>query len=269
MRYHIFLTYIAAALTLTGCAPNDGVGFEVTLTEGNTAVQPVPRADFVWRNRDNLGWMERHDNVVAQSAMGKARLIFIGDSITHGWDAAGADVWAERYTKYDAINMGFGGDKTEHVLWRLANGAVDGIQPKVAVLMIGTNNSRANTGEEIGEALIAICGDLRVRLPDTKILVLAIFPRNTPDDERRATNNRANEIVSQITDNRRVHYLDIGHVFVDENGNIPKDIMGDALHPSTRGYSLWADAMQDKLDELMGEKAQQPANLGASDKYFD
>lgn len=263
-RLPLVLVILIGAL-LTGCS-NDGVGFDVTITEGNTAVVPVPRADFVWKNKNNLGWMERHESVNAQAAMGKAELIFIGDSITHGFDASGADVWKNRYAQHHAINMGFGGDKTEHVLWRLANGEVDGISPKVAVLMIGTNNSRANSGEEIGEALIAICGDLRVRLPETKILVLAIFPRNTPDDERRAVNQRANEIVAQIADDKHVFYLDIGPSFTDAAGEIPKTVMGDALHPSAEGYIIWADAMQAKLDELMGDV---DTNNTSAKRYFN
>ena len=211
----------------------------------NTATVPVPR-EGTW-------WMDRHNAMNEQVKQGNVDLLMIGDSITHMWELAGKDTWAARYGERHAVNLGISGDQTQHVLWRLDNGNIDGIAPKLAVIMIGTNNCGANTAEEIAEGLVAIVGKLRTKLPETKVLLLAIFPRSEKPDENRATLSKASELASKVADNKKVFYLDIADAFLDDDGTLPKDIMPDFLHPNAKGYEIWADAMEPKLKELLGD----------------
>src|SRR3954464_436209 len=150
------------------------------------------------------GTLKRHEGFNERVKKGNVDLIFIGDSITQGWEGSGAKVWKEFYDKRNAVNLGIGGDRTQHVLWRLDHGNIDGIKPKLAVLMIGTNNSGSNTSEQIAEGVKLIVEKLRSKLPNTKVLVLGIFPRadnfdaaknktekGTPDDAKRKVNEGA------------------------------------------------------------------------------
>ena len=212
----------------------------------HSAIKPEPR---------DGNWMKRHDSFNARVKQGNVDVLFIGDSITQGWEGAGKGVWAERYTKRNAVNLGIGGDRTQHVLWRLDNGNIDGIKPKAAVLMIGTNNSGSNTPEEIADGVKAIVAKLQAKLPETKVLVLAIFPRGADDkDARRQTNSKANALVAPIADGKKVFYLDIGPKFLAADGTLSKEIMPDLLHLSPQGYTIWADSIEEKLAELLGEK---------------
>ncbi|MBW8884201.1 MAG: GDSL family lipase, partial [Planctomycetia bacterium] len=168
---------------------------------------------------------------------------------------AGKNVWAEYYAKRNAVNLGIGGDRTQHVLWRLDHGNIDGIHPKLAVLMIGTNNSGTNTSEQIAEGIKAIVEKLRSKLPDTKVLILAIFQRGPDkDDAKRKVNEGANEIVKKLADNKTVYYLDIGPKFLAADGTLSKEVMPDLLHLNEASYRTWAEATEPKVKELMGEK---------------
>jgi beta-glucosidase len=141
------------------------------------------------------------------------------------------------------------------VLWRLENGNIKGITPKVAVIMIGTNNSGTNTSEAIADGVKAIVAKLRKELPETKVLVLGIFPRGaTPDDAKRKVNEGANAIVKTLADDKSVFYLDIGPKFLGADGSLSKEIMPDLLHLSPQGYEIWATSIVGKVDELLGDK---------------
>jgi lysophospholipase L1-like esterase len=207
-------------------------------------------------------WANRHASILERVKEGNVDLILLGDSINHGWENDGKEVFEKYYGHRNAVNMGFGGDRTEHVLWRLDNGEVDGISPKVVSLMIGTNNAGDNTAEEIGAGIIAIVKKLREKLPDTKVLLLAIFPRNEKPGELRDKLAKASAIASEIADGDMIHYLDIGKVFLTEDGTLTKEIMPDALHPNAYSYGLWAAAVEPKIAELMGE-AVPPAGFRA------
>ncbi len=159
-------------------------------------------------------------------AQGNVGLLMIGDSITHGWEGSGKAVWEKYYAKRHAVNLGIGGDRTQHVLWRLQNGNIKGISPKLAVLMIGTNNSGSNSPEEIAEGIEAIVSFLRKELPQTKVLILAIFARGpNNDDPRRQVNEKTNAIIAKLADGQMVHFLDINDKFLDDDGTLPKEIM--------------------------------------------
>jgi len=203
----------------------------------------------------NGKWMDRHFGMNRRARQGKVDLVLIGDSITQGWEGAGKDVWAKHYGPRNAVNLGIGGDRTEHVLWRLDDGNLTGANPKLAVLMIGTNNSGSNTSEEIAAGVEGIVKKLREQRPEMKVLVLGIFPRGaTLEDPKRKVNEKANEIISKLDDGKMVFYLDIGPKFLQEDGTLTKEIMPDLLHLSPQGYQIWADAIEPQVAELLGEK---------------
>ncbi|MDA1014780.1 MAG: platelet-activating factor acetylhydrolase IB subunit [Planctomycetota bacterium] len=210
------------------------------------AIKPVPRQG---------GWMKRHESFNARVAKGNVDLVFIGDSITQGWEGSGRKVWEKAYGKRNAVNLGIGGDRTQHVIWRLDHGNIKDISPKAAVVMIGTNNSGGNTPEQIAEGVAVIVKQLRTKLPKTKILLLAVFPRGTNSaDKRRQVNEKTNAIFAKLDDGKFVHYLDIGPKFLKEDGTLTKDIMPDLLHLSEKGYGIWADSIEAKLAELLASK---------------
>jgi len=205
----------------------------------------------------NKGFLAAHDRFVATAKEGKAQLLFLGDSITAGWSGPGKDVWEKSFSPWQPANFGIGGDRTQHVLWRIQNGELDGLKPKAAVLMIGTNNVGNDTVEGIAQGVTKIVETIRAKTPDTKILLLAVFPRgekaSTPEKPNGARDKLAqvNTIIAKLADNQHVFFLDIGAKFLQLDGTISKDIMPDFLHPTEAGYQIWADAITPKLTELM------------------
>lgn len=206
---------------------------------------PVPR---------DGGWMKRFESISARAKAGDVGLVFLGDSITQGW--GDNDVWKKFYAPRKAMNAGIGGDRTQHVLWRLDNGNVDGIKPKLVVLMIGTNNSNRqdNTAEEIGAGIVAIVNKLKEKLPESKILVLAVFPRGEKPNPQREKNAKASEIAAKAADDKQVFFLDIGKEFLTEDGTLTKEVMPDFLHLTPKGYEIWAKSIEPKVSELLGDK---------------
>lgn len=204
---------------------------------------PVPR---------DGGWVERHEQINARAEQGDVDLLFLGDSITQGW--ADNEVWQEFYGQRKAMNAGIGGDRTQHVLWRLDHGNIEGISPKLCVLMIGTNNSGDDSSQDIAAGIEAILASLHEKLPQTKVLLLGIFPRGADaNDPRRQKNVAANEIVKELDDGENVHYLDLSEAFLDDDGTLSKEIMPDLLHLSLPGYRIWAESIEPKVAELLGE----------------
>jgi lysophospholipase L1-like esterase len=213
----------------------------------HSAITPVPREG---------GWIDRHEKINERAKQGDADLLFIGDSITEGWEGAGKDVWQQHYGNRKAMNLGIGGDRTQHVLWRLDNGNIEGLHPKLAVIMIGTNNSNRddNTADEIADGIKAIVAKLRERLPEMKILLLGVFPRGETHNPQREKIARFNELARQVADGQAVRYLDIKEKFLNEDGSISKEIMPDYLHLSPQGYEIWASSIEERVAELLGEK---------------
>ncbi len=208
------------------------------------AVSPEPRTDD-W-------WTKRFESMNERVRQGNVDLIFIGDSITQGWEGAGQPVWDAYYGDRNAVNLGISGDRTQHVLWRLDNGNIAGIAPKAAVIMIGTNNWEQSSAPEIADGVTAIVEKLRTTLPDTKVLLLAIFPRGDRPQEIRDKLAQANATLAGLADGQMVHFLDIGGWFLTDQGELTKDIMPDLLHLSEEGYWRWARAIEPTLAELLG-----------------
>jgi beta-glucosidase len=152
-------------------------------------------------------------------------------------------------------NFGIGGDQTQHVIWRIDHGELDGIKPKVVVLMLGTNNTGGHTADEIAAADKKIVELIRAKIPSTKVLLLAIFPRGprgTEDFARRMSIiDAANAKLAQLDDGKSVRFLNINDRFLGQDGKIPFSIMPDQLHPNAAGYQLWAEAMQPLLLEML------------------
>jgi lysophospholipase L1-like esterase len=221
----------------------------------HAAVKPVPR---------DKGWMKRHDKFVDMARKGNIDVLFLGDSITDAWGGEGhgqgypgAKIFAEEFEPLHAANFGIGGDRTQHVLWRIQNGELEGIQPKVVMLMIGTNNSNGkdNTAEEIADGIKAIVQEIHKKSPRTKVLLLGVFPRGPKPNPQRDKLKRVNEIISRLDDGgKTVKYLDIGDKFLEPDGTISKEIMPDYLHLSPEGYRKWADAVKGPINELLGKK---------------
>lgn len=205
-------------------------------------------------------WMPRHESKIAERKLADNQidLLMIGDSITHGWENKGKATWDQYYGQRNALNIGFSGDRTEHVIWRFQNGAIDDIKPKLAVVMIGTNNTghRQEKPEHTAMGIKRILTELELRLPTTKVLLLGVFPRDENEDgELRQINSAINEIIKNYADEKSVWYLDIGDEFLEE-GKLPVSIMPDLLHPNEKGYEIWAEAMEPMIKELMGEDAE-------------
>ncbi|MDP6942060.1 MAG: GDSL-type esterase/lipase family protein [Planctomycetota bacterium] len=227
-----FATLLAATSILASCnVPQPQV--EVL---DNDAITPVSRPDS-W-------WQDRHAAQMALAAEAHWDIIFMGDSITQGWESNGKTIWDANYGSLRALNLGISGDRTQHLLWRVQQGALDGQTPKLVVLNIGTNNSSDNTSAEIAEGVKTIVKELKHRMPFTNFLVLGIFPRGEyPNDRNRQINIGANRLISRMAFDDRVHYLDIGDVFLEEGGRLDPAIMPDFLHLSPEGYRRWAEAI--------------------------
>jgi lysophospholipase L1-like esterase len=195
----------------------------------------------------------RHVQFLYRIKEGPIGVLFMGDSITDFWPRVGEYSWL-KFAPYQPADFGISGDSTENVIWRITNGELDGINPKVVVLMIGTNNIGHNPPDQpewAAAGVAKIVQIFRENLPDSKILLLAVFPRDTPGSVRRNAVDGINAVISKLDDGKMIRYLDIGHVFLDDSGNIPHDIMADRLHPTAKGYDLWYGAMQPTLDEMM------------------
>jgi lysophospholipase L1-like esterase len=205
-------------------------------------------------------WMPLHrqklqekDRLIAAGT--PPQVVFIGDSITQGWENEGRTVWQRHFAPRSALALGFGGDRTENVLWRLQQGEVDGLAPKVVVMMIGTNNSGVRSPESTAAGVKHLLDELRRRLPSTQVLLLAIFPRGEkPDDFLRGVNDRVNKLIASYADGRSVHYLDINAALLNPDGSLSKEVMPDLLHLSEKGYAIWQQAMAPTLQKLLADQ---------------
>ncbi len=221
----------------------------------NTALQPAPR---------DAAWLKRHEGFVAEAARGGVDVLVLGDSITDGWRRLGPNggkaVWDLEFAPLRAANFGIGGDRTQHVLWRIEHGTLEGLRPKVVVLMIGTNNTgferdgttARNTPAETVAGVQAIVGQLRRRLPEARVLLLAVFPRGErPDHPQRLQVNEINRGLAPLADGRHVTFLDVGPSFLAADGTLPAAVMPDFLHPREEGYTRWAAALKAPLAGLL------------------
>ena len=195
----------------------------------------------------------RHEGFVASAKQGNIDLLLHGDSITDWWlQEANKPVFDKYFGNIRTADFAIAGDTTQGVLWGLRNGEGQGFQPKAVMLMIGTNNTGTSTAPEIAEGVGAVVLELRRDFPDAKILLLAIFPRSVPGDPVRDKIAEVNRIVARLDDQQHVFYLDIGTKFLDDKGVFLADsFRADNLHPQSKGYDIWGEAVSAKLAELM------------------
>ncbi len=210
----------------------------------------VPAPKLERSGEPQAGFVKAHEDFVQIAKEGKTQLLFLGDSITAGW-AGKKPIWEQAFGAYQPANFGIGGDRTQHVLWRVQNGELDGIKPKAVVLMIGTNNVSFDAAEGIARGITKIVGTIREKLPEAKVLLLAIFPRGEKPNPDREKIQQINASIARLGDDKHVFFLDIGAKFLEPDGTLPKELMYDSLHLSDKGYQVWADAITPKLAELM------------------
>ena len=207
-------------------------------------------------NRDN----PRHKQFLKVVEKGEGDVIFLGDSITQGWEGgAAAKTWKEAFGPFKPVNLGISGDQTGHVIWRITEGKeIDPLKPKLAVIMIGTNNG--HTPEQVAGGIKAIITELQKQKPDMKILLLGVFPRAggigkedtvAPKEKLSPKFKAINDIISKFADDKKVFYKDIGAKFLNAEGGLEKKVMPDLLHLSEAGYKIWAEAIKEDIAKLV------------------
>jgi acetyl esterase/lipase len=219
----------------------------------NTAVIPTEKTGEWWQKRHARKLEE------VRGPKKNTRLVFLGNSITHQLEEEGnKEIWEKFFGEYDYLNLGVSGDRTENVLWRILHGEIDGIHPDLLVLLIGTNNTdgvhypKADSGSEVAEGIARICYEVRRKLPDTKILIQAIFPfGEDPSNVRRAANREASRLAAQLADGEHIFFTDLNDRFLNPDGTIDPAIMPDYLHPSPAGNWIWAKSLSPVVDGIM------------------
>jgi len=247
--YRLFAASCVLALGLLMPAS----AFEDTRDSDNPAVKKLPRN--IDRHKLFLNRIEENK--------GEGDVIFLGDSITQGWESNGKQAWKEHFADFKPVNLGIGGDQTGHVLWRITEGKeLEHLKPKVAVIMIGTNNTSGHSAQQIAGGIKAIVEELKTQKPGIKILLLGVFPRGNRNDADKETKTvpaeklnkkipQINAIIAKLDDGKTVVYKDIGKEFLDKDGGLPADIMPDYLHLSGKGYDIWGKAIKGDIEKLL------------------
>jgi lysophospholipase L1-like esterase len=240
---------------LIGCALwGASLGLFVGASTSRASVAPrhLPSPGEV-HARSRLGeevWKRRHEAICEQARKGEADVVFLGDSITHGWKYV--PEWQQRFARYDALNAGISSDRVEHLLWRVRNGNLDKVKPKAAVLLIGVNNLAVSSPDEIAAGVRQVIAEIHQRSPRTEVLLLGLFPTGKERDHpRRAKIAAVNHKLAPLGKLDGVDFLDIGDKFLEKDGSLSKDIMPDYLHLSARGYRIWADAIEPRLARMV------------------
>ncbi len=241
LRCAILLVLVAALAATAGFYSGSAVSKRPYV---NSAIIPVQRTD--------VGMAEQQHGNHLRLKEGKVDMLFVGDSITMYWNVHGKKVWDNYYGKRNPLNLGIGGDQTQNVLWRLDDLNLEDIQPKLAVVMIGTNNSHNNTAAEMAEGVEAVVKRLRTRLPMMRILLLAIFPRGDVEAAKlQKLRDASAKFGSAVSFDPMVEYMDIGKIFLNDKGEVTEDIMFDLLHLSEKGYALEAEALEPTITRLL------------------
>ncbi len=231
-------------------------GFALALCLTVSAQEPKDNPAAKPLNRD----IPRHKQFLKTVEKGEGDVIFLGDSITHGWEGQ-KKTWDEAFGEFKPVNLGIGGDQTGHVLWRITEGKeIDPLKPKLAVIMIGTNNTGGHSAEQIAGGVKAIVETLQKAKPDMKVLVLGVFPRAggigkddpvAPAEKLNPKIKQINDILAKLADDKKVFYKDIGGKFLNKDGGLERKVMPDLLHLSADGYKIWADAIKDDVAKLV------------------
>jgi len=240
-RFTLLTTSLLALLILLQGTPTTLAGMPTGRT-ADDAVTPV-------ENSRHSKFLEEIDK-----REGKIDLVLVGDSITDFWPGKGKDSYAQ-LKPWNPLNLGISAERTEQVLWRLQNGELDGFKAKAIMILIGTNNIGHHADEKpewVAAGIRRILETIREKQPQAKVLLLAIFPRGaTATDPQNQRVTETNKLLPALADEKTVFYMDIGGIFLDEQGNVKKELMPDFLHPNADGYTLWLAAVKPKLSEFM------------------
>ncbi|MGB1875087.1 MAG: GDSL-type esterase/lipase family protein [Akkermansiaceae bacterium] len=196
---------------------------------------------------------KRHNQKLAEAKQGEFDLVMIGDSITHNWE--GQKDYAATFAGIRMLNLGFAGDRTQNVLWRIEHGALDGISPKLVTLMIGTNHAHdprkefiPDKAEDVLTGIKAIVAEVRERLPGAKLIVFSVFPRGPESTQERVT--ALNALLPQLADGKHVFHMDINQTFLGKDGSFnPALYKRDQLHLDAKGYQAWGRALMPILKQ--------------------
>ena len=250
-------TVLMAALMATAgfCT----AGEQIPLARASTPAAPYNDWTRKW-------WHQRFAEKQKLACENDYKIVFFGDSITHNWENGGKAVWDANFAEgeYKALNCGFSGDRTEHLLWRLDRGQFGTSKPKAVVLMIGTNNTGHFSQDD--EAVVdTIAGireillRLRAKYPEAKVILHPIFPRGwKPTDQGRFRNDLVNEQLPFFADGKNVVFCDFNAKLVQPDGTLTREMMGDALHPGKAGYEIWAAELKPYLDWALGKAEKLP-----------
>jgi lysophospholipase L1-like esterase len=249
--------FVCAALVFT-CPDASHAQSAATGPQRSLASQPVPRTD--------ANSLLAHEQLVRKAKQGRIDVFFVGDSITRRWGAADPQYrpllenWKTNFFGWNAANFGWGADRIENILWRLQNGELDGVNPKVIVVLAGINNVGAEPGSpekvaDITRGLKAIVDVCQAKAPNATLIMTALFPRND-NPAAIPTINPINLNLAHLADGKKVRYLNINDKLADSNGRFfPGMVNPDQLHPTLRAYQVWADALKPIFTELMGPPA--------------
>ena len=237
------------------------IAFFILAAAGVCFGQASAPADKPAARNDDPVWVAKHRELLDKAKRGRVDLYFEGDSITRRWEATHRENWDRNFAGWRAGNFGAGGDRTQNVLYRVLNGELDGVNPKVIVLLIGTNNvGFAPPGgddsalvKDVAGGIKACLKALREKAPGAKILLVGITPRNTDGSTAlMPTINRINKRIAKFADGRKVRFLDINDRLADKDGKLYEGVTDDGLHLTNKGYQAWADAMKPTLTEWLG-----------------
>ncbi len=245
MKCTVILTMVAVWFQFTVPAQTTATPTNAPVHHGNALISPEPPSRKSTRAAEVLQMAKEHP--------GDYDIEFIGDTLTQGWENAGKNVWQEFYGQRKTINMGVTGDQTQHVLWRIEHGQLDGINAKAAVVMIGTHAAGHHTEAEILEGIEAIVNQVRQRQPNTKILLLGLFPQTQTFSELRGKILQINQVLARLDDGKNIFFFDIGPQLIDNDGSLSPDMMHDYVHPREGGYWVWANAIEPKLKQILGK----------------
>jgi beta-glucosidase len=244
MKYSIIFLILFFIFGVIGCKskPNKEILVPSVVFSTNAAITSHSNSDRRWVDRHN----DKINNVIINQ-----KIIFIGDSITQGWE--GTEAWAVLNQRYDnkITNLGFSGDRTQNVIWRLENGEFPvGINPENVVIMIGTNNSfERYAPEAIASGIGKILKIINDNSPSARIILLSILPCGSGNnDEYTQRNNAVNEIIKKYDGYLGISYLDIAQYYVDSNGALKKELFTDRLHLSSDGYHLWKEKIMEIIE---------------------
>ncbi len=228
---------------------------------------PIERADVPIPRTDKNS-MLAHEQLLAKRKAGQIDVYFMGDSITRRWGASDEQYkdllanWRANFTGWNAADFGWGADKTQHMLWRLRNGELDGVNPKVVVLLAGTNNVGRATpigdsdarADDVARGVAAIVREIRQRAPKATVIVTGITPRNDNIDVMPII-NRANMRIAKLADGKTVRYVNINEQLAFPDNQLREGMAHDGLHLTTKAYQVWADALKPILTEILGNPA--------------